>query len=190
MGDPRRIRNKYETPRKVWDADRIKRDKRLTSTYGLKNTREIWITLQQLKKARRNAIRNVSLGTEGLEEAQPLLNRLAKLGILPADAKLDDVLSITVENFLDRRLQTRVVKKGLARTMSQARQLITHGFIAVKGKKVTVPSYVVNADEEQYIAYYKPIDISVHEPSPKSKPAPKEAAEPAAAPKAEAPAQQ
>jgi len=183
MGDPRRIRNKYETPRKVWDADRIKRDSGLTTTYGLKNTREIWITLQQLKKARRNAIRNVTLGAEGIAKGQPLLARLAKFGILPADAKLDDVLSISVENFLDRRLQTRVVKKGLARTMHQARQLITHGFIAVKGRKVTVPSYMVSVGEEQYIAYYKPIDISVHEPEQKSKaaaPVQKEAAAPAA----------
>ncbi len=190
MGDPRRIRNKYETPRKVWDADRIKRDKRLTTTYGLKNTREIWVTLLELKKARRNAIRNVTLGAEGMAEAQPLLNRLAKMGILPADAKLDDVLSITVENFLDRRLQTRVVKKGLARTMHQARQLITHGFISVKGRKVTIPSYMVNADEEQYVAYYKPIDVSVRDTAPKSKPAPKEAAEEPAAPKAEPAASQ
>lgn len=185
MGDPKRIRNKYETPRKVWDADRIKRDKRLTSTYGLKNTREIWTTLLQLKKARRNAIRNVTLGAEGMAKGQPLLTRLAKLGILPADAKLDDVLSISVENFLDRRLQTRVVKKGLARTMTQARQLVTHGFIAVKGKRVTVPSYMVNVDEDQYVAYYKPIDIAVHEPGPKKAPAAPKEAEPAA-PKAEA----
>ena len=183
MGDPRRIRNKYETPRKVWDADRIKRDKRLTATYGLKNTREIWITLQQLKKARRNAIRNVTLGADGIAKGQPLIVRLARLGILPADAKLDDVLSISVENFLDRRLQTRVVKKGLARTMTQARQLVTHGFIAVKGKRVTVPSYMVNVDEDQYVAYYKPIDITVHEPVKKAPVAPKEAE---TAPKAEA----
>jgi len=178
MGDPRRIRNKYETPRKVWDADRIKRDKTLSATYGLKNTREVWVILQQLKKARRNAIRNIGLGEQGLANGKPLLMRLAKLGILPAEATLDDVLSLTVENFLDRRLQTRVMKKGLARTASQARQLITHGFIAVKGRKVTVPSYMVTAEEEQHVAYYKAIDITVHEPA---------AQKPAA--KAEAPAE-
>ena len=172
MGYPRRIRNKYETPRKVWDADRIKRDKTLATTYGLKNTREAWVILQQLKKARRNAIKNIALGEQGVANGKPLLLRLAKLGILPADATLDDVLSLSVENFLDRRLQTRVMKKGLARTAMQARQLITHGFIAVKGRKVTVPSYMVNADEEQYVAYYKPIDITVHEPAAQ-KPAPK-----------------
>lgn len=181
MGDPRRIKNKYETPRKVWDSDRIKREGKLSSTYGLKNTREIWVMLQQLKKARRNAIRNISLGATGAEKGKPLLMRLARLGILPAEATLDDVLSLTVENFLDRRLQTRVMKKGLARTAMQARQLVTHGFIAVKGRRVTVPSYLVNAEEDQYIAYYKPIDISVHEPEKEAKPAPKEESAPAPA---------
>ncbi|MCX8198165.1 MAG: 30S ribosomal protein S4 [Candidatus Micrarchaeota archaeon] len=167
MGDPRRIRNKYETPRRLWDSERIRKEKKLASTYGLKNMREVWLALQQLKKARRNAIRNIALGQMGVEKGKPLLVRLAKLGILPADADLEDVLSLTVENFLDRRLQTRVVKKGLARTMRQARQLITHGFIAVRGRKVTVPSYMVDAEEDQYISYYKPIDVSISEPAQK-----------------------
>ncbi|MEM4633735.1 MAG: 30S ribosomal protein S4 [Candidatus Anstonellaceae archaeon] len=181
MGDPRRIRNKYETPRKLWDSERIKREKKLASTYGLKNMREVWLALQQLKKARRNAIRNIALGQEGVEKGKPLLIRLAKLGVLPADANLEDVLSLTVENFLDRRLQTRVFKKGLARTIKQARQLITHGFIAINGRKVTVPSYMVNAEEDQQISYYKPIDISVHEPSSaqKSSDAPESKEQPA-----------
>jgi small subunit ribosomal protein S4 len=178
MGDPRKLRNKYESPRKVWDADRIKRDKTLTSTYGLKNTREIWVTLMELKKARRGAMKFLSLGDGGAEKAAPLMRRLARLGIVGADAKPDDVLALSVENFLDRRLQTRVFKKGLARTARQARQLITHGFIAIKGRCVTIPSYMVGADEEQYISYYKPIDISVHEadskPAQKKEPAPPE----------------
>jgi len=167
MGDPRRIKNKYETPRKVWDAERIRVEKKLASTYGLKNTREVWIALQHLKKARRNAIRLLALGAAGVEKGKPLLSRLAKLGVLPAEAKLEDVLSLTVENFLDRRLQTRVAKKGLARTMAQARQLVTHGFIAVDGRRVTAPSYMVNAEGDKRIAYYKAIDISVHEAEPK-----------------------
>jgi small subunit ribosomal protein S4 len=185
MGDPRKLKNKYETPRKVWDADRIRKESKLSSTYGLKNTREVWIALQHLKKARRNAIRLLSLGAAAAEAGKPLLDRLCRLGVLPAEAKLEDVLSLSVENFLDRRLQSRVMKKGLARTASQARQLVTHGFIAVKGRRVTIPSYMVNAEEDQYIAYYKPIDISVHEAEPK-KAAPKEEAAPAPAPEAKA----
>lgn len=194
MGDPRKLKNRYSSPRKVWDADRIRSEGKLSSAYGLKNAREIWMVLEQLKKARRDAMKYLSLGASGQERAQPLMRKLSRLGIISGEAKLDDVLSLTVENFLDRRLQTRVMKKGLARTARQARQLITHGFIAVKGRKVTVPSYMVNTEEEGMISYYKPIDISVHEEdrsakksAPKEDEAPK--AEEAAAEKApEAPA--
>jgi len=188
MGDPRKLTNRYESPRKVWDADRIKTEGNLSTVYGLKNTREIWRVLFQLKKARGGAMKYLSQGEAGKEKAQPLMNRLIKLGILTPESKLDDILALRVENFLDRRLQSRVMKKGLARTANQARQLITHGFISVKGRRVTIPSYVVSADEDQYVAYYKPIDISVHVPDKnaerKEKPAPAEAATPAE-PKAE-----
>jgi small subunit ribosomal protein S4 len=174
MGDPRKLRNKYESPRKVWDADRIRRDKGLTATYGLKNTREIWVALAQLKKARGGAMKYLSLGEAGAERGRPLMERLIRLGIVPPESKLDDVLALSVENFLDRRLQTRVMKKGLARTASQARQLVTHGFIAVNGKRVTVPSYMVSVKEEPMVAYYKPIDISVHVADKNAKPQQKE----------------
>ncbi len=173
MGDPRKLTNKYESPRKVWDADRIRREGNLKAVYGLKNTREVWGTLLDLKKARGGAMKMLALGEEGRKKAQPLINRLSRLGIVPADAKLDDVLSLTVENFLDRRLQTRVMKKGLARTAKQSRQLITHGFIAIKGRKVTIPSYIVTANEEEHVSYYKPVDISVHVAEDKPKPSAK-----------------
>lgn len=187
MGDPRRPRNKYETPRKVWDADRIRRDKKLTSAYGLKNTREIWVALAQLKKARSGAMKYLSLGEAGVEKGKPLMERLIRLGIVPPEGKLDDVLALSVENFLDRRLQTRVMKKGLARTPGQARQLVTHGFIAVGGKCVTVPSYVVSVKEDSLVSYYKAIDISVHEPDAEApkKAAPKAEAAPEKKPSAE-----
>jgi len=188
MGDPRKLTNKYETPRKLWDLERINSESKLSSAYGMKNAREIWVAVQELKKARRNAIKLLSLGAEGVEKGKPLLARLCKLGIMGPDATLDDVLSLSIENFLDRRLQTRVMKKGLARTPMQARQLITHGYIGVKGKRVTIPSYMVTAEEDQYIAHYKPIDISVHEEDKSAaKKSPNQEASPAAAeaPKAE-----
>lgn len=189
MGDPRKLSNKYETPRKVWDSDRIEKEGKLATTYGLKNTREIWRTLHSLKKARSGAMKYLSLGEAGAKGAEPLMRRLAKLGIISPDAKLDDILALSVENFLDRRLQTRVMKKGLARTPMQARQLITHGFIAVKGRRVTIPSYIVTVEEEQYVAYFKPIDISVHEPESKKPEQKKEAAAQEAPAEAQKPAE-
>ena len=87
MGDPRKLRNKYESPRKVWDAERIKRDKGLTAVYGLKNTREIWVALRELKKARSGAMKYLSLGEASAEKGKPLMDRLMKLGIIPPEAK-------------------------------------------------------------------------------------------------------
>jgi small subunit ribosomal protein S4 len=46
-----------------------------------------------------------------------------------------------------------VFKNGLARTPYQARQLIVHGHISIKERKVTVPSYLVPGNEEGNIQY-------------------------------------
>ncbi|MEA1999633.1 MAG: 30S ribosomal protein S4, partial [Euryarchaeota archaeon] len=55
---------------------------------------------------------------------------------------------------LERRLQTRVYKKELANSIKHARQLIVHGHIAVDGRRVTIPSYIIREDEEGKIGYY------------------------------------
>jgi len=52
----------------------------------------------------------------------------------------------TGENFLillEQRLDNLVFRLGLARTRRQARQLVTHGHIAVNGQRVNIPSYLV-----------------------------------------------
>ncbi len=69
-------------------------------------------------------------------------------------AVLDDVLDLTVEDVLERRLQTIVFRKGLAKTIYQARQLITHGHIAIGNRKVTVPGYIVTREDESQITYF------------------------------------
>ena len=54
------------------------------------------------------------------------------------------------ENFmilLESRLDNLVYRLGLARTRSQARQLVTHGHVTVNGKKVDRPSYRVKPGE-------------------------------------------
>lgn len=162
MGDPRRLKNKYERPKKLLDLGRIIEEKGLKREYQLKNMRELWLAVQELKKYRREARRLLSLDEEGRKtDTEKIIAKLNKYGILDKDAKLDDILSLTVKHILDRRLQTIVYKKGLARTLRQSRQLITHGFIAFEGKTISRPSYLVTSDEEPLMAYKKPIDLSV-----------------------------
>ena len=180
MGDPRRLRNKYERPKKLWDVDRLKEEKTLKQEYGLKNMRELWRATAGLKKYRREARRLLSLTEEARrDDAKKILKKLARMGALKDGSVLDDILSLEVRVMLERRLQTLVLRKGLARTMSQSRQLITHGFISVEGRRVTRPGYFVLVDEEGTLAHARPIDLSVkniEEAPPKAE-----------APKAEAP---
>jgi small subunit ribosomal protein S4 len=89
-----------------------------------------------------------------------LLERLNRIGILPETAVLDDVLDLTIEDILERRLQSIVFSKGLAKSIFQARQLITHGHVAIDGKRVPSPSYLVLKDEETKIAYAPTSNLS------------------------------
>jgi len=88
-------------------------------------------------------------------EARPLIRNLYRLGILPSeDATLDDILRLTVEDILDRRLQTVVFRKGLASSIYHARQLIVHGHITIGGRRVRSPGHLVTREEEEQIDFY------------------------------------
>ncbi len=160
MGDPRKLKNKYSKPKKLLDKARIEEESKLKYAYGLKNMRELWLASQELKKSRREARRLLSL-TESQRKSEEgiVLSKLQRLGILDDKAKVEDILSLTVKDMLERRLQTRVFRKGLAKTMAQARQLITHGFIAVGDRRINVPSYLVSGKEDEGIRHYKKIEI-------------------------------
>ncbi|XP_076458248.1 small ribosomal subunit protein uS4-like [Babylonia areolata] len=54
-----------------------------------------------------------------------LLRRLVRIGVLDENKmKLDYVLGLRLEDFLERRLQTQVFKLGLAKSIHHARVLI------------------------------------------------------------------
>ena len=167
MGDPRRLRNKFERPKKLWDVDRLQEEKGLKTEFGLKCMRELWRATAELKKYRREARRLLSLTEEGRrDDAKKILSKLARLGVLKEGSSLDDVLSLEVRSILERRLQTVVVRKGLARTMKQSRQIITHGYVSVDGARVTRPGYLLSISED--VGYARPIDINVKAPAPEA----------------------
>ncbi len=168
MGSPKRIRKKYDKPKMMWDRQRIDEEHKLKSAYGLKNLRELWRVTSEIRRVRKN-VREVLAGRETEKVGKDIVARLAKYSIVNDSATLDDLLVITPESILERRLQTLVFKKGLARSLRQSRQLITHGFISVSGRRVRVPSYLVTKHEEGMVSYYKPIDINP--PKPKEVPA-------------------
>ena len=96
--------------------------------YGLRNKREVWrvkYTLAKIRKAARELLTLEEKSTRRLFEGNALLRRLVRIGVLDESRmKLDYVLGLKVEDFLERRLQTQVFKLGLAKSIHHARVLI------------------------------------------------------------------
>jgi small subunit ribosomal protein S4 len=145
----RKIRKKFKNPRMSWDSDEITGRKEIMKNYGLRRRREILIAQEILRNFRRRARELIAERDE--EKTHVLLDKLVKLGLLGKGQGLDDVLALTVNNILDRRLQTVVWRKGLATTPKQARQFITHCHVMVSGKVVRSPAYIVPMQEEPVI---------------------------------------
>lgn len=145
----KRQRKKYEKPVKPWDKARIEKEKEIMKNYGLKNKREIWRAEAILRKYRRLA-RELAAKRDKQKE-KILIEKLVKMGMLAENSSLDNVLELTLNDILDRRLQTIVFKRGLSNSIKQARQFIVHGHIKINGRKVVYPSYLVSKDEEDKI---------------------------------------
>lgn len=154
MGDPKRQRKKFDTPRFPWQYDTLEAELKVLGQYGLRNKREIWRHKTLLSKYRGigRSLLGMDIEERRIQEKQ-LLNKLNRIGILHDDAELDDVLDLSLEDILGRRLQTIVFQKGLAKTIQQSRQLIAHGHISIDGRRVSSPSYLVQKDEEAKLTY-------------------------------------
>lgn len=142
MGDPGRRHKKYRKPKKKFEIQRIKDEDLLIGKYGLKNKKEIWKAEFKIDKIRRQAKRWINKPEEQLQ----LITKLKILG-LKVNA-IDDVLALTKEDVLERRLQTVLLRKGLAKTPKDARQLIVHKHVAVDNNIINIPSFLVPVDLE------------------------------------------
>ena len=153
MGDPKKARKQYSRPRSPWRADQLAQELYLLGTYGLRNKRELWKAETQLSSVRKQA-RTLLAATRVVREREEkkLLDSLRKKGLIREEATLDDILSLTVEDMLARRLQSMVFKKGMALSSLHARQLIVHGHVAVGNRIITVPGYEVGGTDEGTIA--------------------------------------
>lgn len=161
MGDPKRQRRKFDTPRHPWREGILTEELNLLGQYGLRNKKELWRHKTMLTRYR--TIARSLLGVSADKRARPeveLIGRLSRLGLVTEKAPIDDVLDLTVENILERRLQTQVFRLGLARSPHQARQLINHGHISVAGRKVTSSSYLVLKGEENQISFSSDSSLS------------------------------
>jgi len=161
MGDPKKQRKKYKTPSHPWQKDRIDSEKEILKGYGLKNKKEIWKMESVLRNFRQQAKKLVAQDNVQVnKEREQLLNKLVGLSLLNPGAKIENVLDLELKDIMDRRLQTQVFKQGLAKTMKQARQFITHKHISIKDKKIDVPSYLVTKEDEFKINFSDNSDLS------------------------------
>ena len=157
MGDPKFPHKTYSTPRHPWEKERIDSERLIVQRYGLKNKKELWKGQSVLDNFRSQArdlqarLRNND--TNAQRQYDALIARLNRYKLLGGNASLDDVLSLNIESILSRRLQTIVYRRNLARTLKQARQLITHGHVTMNGRRVTIPSIMVEASLEDSIEY-------------------------------------
>ena len=160
MGYPGKNHKQYQTPKRPFEKTRIEDENRLMIEYGLRNKREVWKASSNLRRYRKAARHLLALMSTGTDQAlfdtkkAELIGHLQRTGLLGPDADIDNVLSLKVQNQLERRLQTLVYRQGLARSPKQARQMITHGHIAIGGKRVSIPGYRVSRAEETAISYY------------------------------------
>ncbi len=153
MGDIKIPKKKYSKPKRHWDLALLMQELDILGKYGLRNKRELWKAQSELSRIRKRARALLALPIEvrSARESELLasLNRLALVG---ENATLDDVLNLKVEDILERRLQTIVYRKGLAKTPLQARQMIVHRHIVVGDRIVDVPSYWVKRGEDEKVA--------------------------------------
>merc|ERR1712232_438763 len=85
---------------------------------------------------------------------EALLRRMTRLGLLNEnERKLDYVLGLTLQKFMERRLQTKVFKLQIARSMHHARVLIRQRHIRVGKQICNVPSFLVRVDSEKHIDF-------------------------------------
>ncbi|MFH0848734.1 MAG: 30S ribosomal protein S4 [archaeon] len=174
MGDPKKQRRKYETPRHPWRTLQLGEELKLIGDYGLRSKKELWKYGTEISRIRGIARSLLARSPEDrLRTQTDFVTRLGRLGILEENATLDDVLDLEITDLLCRRLQSLVAKSGGVKSPHQARQLIAHGHVSLSDRAITVPSYVVSKDEEASLKVAVPVSPeSREEKSPRSKRSP------------------
>ncbi|WP_436344352.1 30S ribosomal protein S4 [Natronorubrum sp. FCH18a] len=146
----------YETPNHPYQGERIASEHSLLDRYGLANKEELWRAQSELRSYRREARELLGQAQDDevvIRRSEEFLGRLKRVGVLDEGDELGDILSLEIEDVLERRLQTVAYRKGLANTPQQARQFIIHGHIVVGEQRHCIPSYVVDVDEEDLVAF-------------------------------------
>ena len=132
MGDPHKAKKTFRRPRMIWTTDQLNAELYIMGSYGLRNKRELWKAETEVARIRNQARALLALSAElRTEKEKRLLNFLNRLGLAREGATLDDILNLKVEDLLERRLQTLVMKKIGTNSPYQARQIVSHGHVSI-----------------------------------------------------------
>jgi small subunit ribosomal protein S9e len=150
-------RKTYKPPRRPFEKERLDAELKLVGEYGLRCKREIWRVQYALAKLRKAARALLTLDPEDpkrIFEGAALMRRMSRYGLLgDHELELDYVLQLTTQKLLERRLQTKVYKQGLAKSVHHARVLIKQRHIRVGAQLVNVPSFNVRTSSEKHIDF-------------------------------------
>jgi len=91
LGDPKKPKNKYSTPRNPWSSDQLSSELYLLGTYGLRNKRELWKIETELSRIRKQARSLLAAPPDVRERTSgALINRLYSLGLVSEGASIDE----------------------------------------------------------------------------------------------------
>eukprot|EP00798_Chlamydomonas_sp_ICE-L_P031681 gene31681-6883_t len=147
----------FKKPRRPFEKERLDAELKLVGEYGLRNKRELWrvqMVLSKIRNAARNLLTLDSDDPKRIFEGQALMRRMYKYGLLSeTQDKLDYVLALQPNDFLERRLQTVVFKLGLAKSIHHARVLIRQKHIRVGKQVVDIASFMVRVDSQKHVDF-------------------------------------
>jgi small subunit ribosomal protein S4 len=167
MGDPRKPKKTFHRPRRIWTTDQLNSELYTLGAYGLRNKRELWKADSKIARIRNQARALLAVPTELRRDREvKLLNFLNRMGLVRESATLDDVLNLKIEDILERRLQTIVMRKISSKSPIHARQIVSHCHVTIGNRTVNLPGYIVRANEEPYISVKN--EFLRPEPSPES----------------------
>ncbi|KAF8821609.1 ribosomal protein RPS9 [Cardiosporidium cionae] len=150
-------RKTARNPKRPFEKERLEQELKTIGEYGLKNKREVWrvqFALAKIRSAARYLLTLEEKNPKRIFQGTALLRRMARLGLLSEkEQKLDYVLGLTVAKFMERRLQTKVCRLGLAKSIHHARVLIKQRHIRVCSQIVDIPSFMVRLDSEKHIEF-------------------------------------
>lgn len=156
----KRKHKSYSRPKRPYDKERFEAETEIKEKFGLKNKKEIWKAEAQVKSIREKAKKLISAKPE---EQRALFEGLRKKGF---DVNsIADVLGLDKADYMQRRLQTVIVRKKIAPTTKSARQIIVHKKVMVNGRVVDSPSYIVPVEFEDKITLRKKIKKEINIPA-------------------------